>query len=58
MIIFALVMLALAALFATAPMTWLLMLFAGNVGFAQYGFWDLLPGGAILAALVCRGDDD
>jgi hypothetical protein len=46
------------AIIAAAPMTWLLMLFAGNVGFAQFGFWDVLPGGLILAALCSPSKDD
>jgi len=33
-------------------MTWLLMLFLGNVGLTTLGFWACLPGGLILAALL------
>lgn len=57
MIIAGIFMIILWALIAAAPMTWMLMLFAGNVGFAHLGFWDVLPGGLILAAL-CKGSDE
>ena len=51
MIVLGIFFLIVWAVFASAPMTWMLMLFAGNVGFAHLGFWDVLPGGLILAAL-------
>ena len=33
---------------ATFPATWLLMLFLGNLGATQVGFWGALPAGILL----------
>jgi len=35
-------------LIATFPATWLLMLFLGNLGATQVGFWGALPAGILL----------
>ena len=53
-------MIVLTALLAVAilvfllalPTTWVAMLFLGNIGFSQYGFWDILPGIIAIKALL------
>jgi hypothetical protein len=37
---------------ATFPATWLLMLFLGNAGLAQLGYWAVLPLGILVSALI------
>ena len=37
-----------AAIIAAFPATWLLMLFLGNIGVTQVGFWGALPAGILL----------
>ncbi len=37
-----------AAVVASFPATWLLMLFLGNLGITQIGFWGALPAGILL----------
>ena len=37
---------------ATRPATWLLMLFFGNVGLVQLGYWGVLPLGILVSALI------
>jgi hypothetical protein len=37
-----------AAIVASFPATWLLMLFLGNLGATQVGFWGALPAGILL----------
>lgn len=37
---------------ATFPATWLLMLFFGNVGLTQLGYWGVLPLGILASALI------
>jgi len=37
-----------AAVIASFPATWLLMLFLGNLGITQVGFWGALPAGILL----------
>lgn len=46
--IITLLFIVVAAVFASFPATWLLMLFLGNVGLTQVGFWGSLPGGILL----------
>jgi hypothetical protein len=40
-----------AAIVASLPATWLLMLFLGNVG-VLVGFWGALPGGILLTFFI------
>jgi hypothetical protein len=42
-------------LLATFPATWLLMLFAGNVGLRQ-SYWGTLPLGILVSVLLAGGD--
>ncbi|MGI9604373.1 MAG: hypothetical protein ACR2QE_21010 [Acidimicrobiales bacterium] len=42
---------ALIFLIATAPATWLLMLFLGNVG-VHVGYWGTLPMGILISVLL------
>ena len=37
---------------ATFPATWLLMLFLGNVGLTQLGYWGVLPLGILVSAFI------
>ena len=37
-----------AAVVASFPATWLLMLFLGNIGVTEVGFWGALPAGILL----------
>ena len=37
---------------ATLTATWLLMLFFGNVGLVQLGYWGVLPLGILVSALI------
>jgi len=37
-----------AAIIGSFPATWLLMLFLGNLGATQVGFWGALPAGILL----------
>ena len=39
-------------LVATFPATWLLMLFLGNAGLTQLGYWGVLPIGILVSALI------
>ncbi len=43
---------AVVFLVATFPATWLLMLFLGNVGLTQVGFWGALPLGILVSLLI------
>lgn len=36
----------------TLPATWLLMLFMGNVGLTQVGYWGALPLGILVSSLL------
>ena len=36
----------------TFPATWLLMLFLGNAGLVQLGYWAVLPLGILVSALI------
>ena len=36
----------------TFPATWLLMLFLGNAGLVQLGYWGVLPLGILVSALI------
>jgi hypothetical protein len=36
----------------TFPATWLLMLFLGNAGLTQLGYWAVLPLGILVSALI------
>jgi hypothetical protein len=47
----ALVFALIFGLVATFPATWLLMLFAGNVGLAQ-SYWGMLPLGILVSVLL------
>lgn len=47
----ALVFIILAAIVASFPATWLLMLFLGNVGL-HLSFWGALPGGILLTLFI------
>lgn len=47
-----LVILALVVVIGSFPATWLLMLFLGNVGLTQVGFWGALPAGILLTFFV------
>lgn len=40
------------AFIAAAPFTWALMLFLGNLGLAEMGYWACLPGGALIGVLA------
>jgi hypothetical protein len=44
----AFILIILAAVLASFPATWLLMLFLGNLGVSQVGFWGALPAGILL----------
>jgi hypothetical protein len=37
---------------ATFPATWLLMLFLGNAGLVQLGYWGVLPLGVLVSAFI------
>jgi hypothetical protein len=39
-------------LIGTFPATWLMMLFFGNVGLTQLGYWGVLPLGILVSALI------
>ena len=43
---------AVVFLVATFPATWLLMLFLGNVGLEQVGYWGCLPMGILISSLL------
>lgn len=44
----ALLMIVVVAVVGSFPATWLLMLFLGNMGATQVGFWGALPAGILL----------
>jgi MFS-type transporter involved in bile tolerance (Atg22 family) len=44
----ALLLIIIAAVVGSFPATWLLMLFLGNLGATQVGFWGALPAGILL----------
>ena len=44
----ALLLIIVAAVVGSFPATWLLMLFLGNLGATQVGFWGALPAGILL----------
>ena len=48
----ALVFFALVVVIGSFPASWLLMLFLGNVGLTQVGFWGALPAGILLTLLI------
>ena len=50
----ALALLFLVFLIATFPVTWLLMLFFGNVG-AQLSYWAVLPLGVVISLIIGAG---
>jgi hypothetical protein len=50
----ALVLLFLVFLIATFPVTWLLMLFLGNVG-AHISYWGTLPLGTVVSLIIGAG---
>ena len=53
------ILIALAILVVMSfPMTWLSMLFLGNVGLTQVGFWGALPLGIILTLVLGAGASD
>lgn len=43
---------AVIAFVVAAPFAWLVMLFLGNLGRTDMGFWACLPGGGLVGALV------
>jgi len=43
---------AIVFLVATFPATWLLMLFLGNAGLTQLGYWAVFPLGILVSALL------
>jgi hypothetical protein len=50
----ALVLLFIVFLVVTFPVTWLLMLFLGNVG-AHIGYWGTLPLGTVVSLIIGAG---
>lgn len=52
MIIAGLLAIAVIVFILALPTTWLAMLFLGNIGLTELGFWDLLPGIIALKALL------
>ena len=50
--IIALLIAAVVTVVASFPATWLLMLFLGNVGLTQIGFWGALPLGILVSFLL------
>ena len=44
----ALLLIIVFAIIGSFPATWLLMLFLGNLGATQVGFWGALPAGILL----------
>jgi hypothetical protein len=50
--IIALIVVAVVTIVASLPATWLLMLFFGNVGLTQIGFWGALPMGILVSLLI------
>jgi hypothetical protein len=44
----AIIFIIFAAIIGSFPATWLLMLFLGNLGATQVGFWGALPAGILL----------
>lgn len=50
-----LVLLGLIVVVGSFPASWLLMLFLGNVGLAEVGFWGALPGGILITFFVAGG---
>jgi hypothetical protein len=50
----ALLLLAIVFLIVTFPVTWLLMLFLGNVG-ANLSYWGTLPLGVVVSLLIGAG---
>ena len=44
----ALLLIIIAAVIGSFPATWLIMLFLGNLGATQVGFWGALPAGLLL----------
>ena len=50
--IIALLVVAAVTVIASFPATWLLMLFLGNVGLTQVGFWGVLPLGILVSLLI------
>jgi hypothetical protein len=49
------ILIILAAIVASFPATWLLMLFLGNLGATQVGFWGALPAGILLTFFFAGG---
>jgi hypothetical protein len=50
--IIALIIVAVVTVVASFPATWLLMLFLGNVGLTEVGFWGVLPLGILVSLLI------
>ena len=50
----ALLLLAIVFLIATFPVTWLLMLFLGNIG-ANVSYWGALPLGIVVSLVIGAG---
>lgn len=50
--VIALLIAAVVTVVASFPATWLLMLFLGNVGLTQIGFWGALPLGILVSLLI------
>lgn len=50
--IIALIIVAVVTVVSSFPATWLLMLFLGNVGLTQVGFWGALPLGILVSLLI------
>jgi len=48
----AFIFIIIAAVIASFPATWLMMLFLGNVGLTQVGFWGALPAGILLTFFI------
>jgi hypothetical protein len=48
----ALVVLFFVVVIGSFPATWLLMLFLGNLGVTQIGFWGALPAGILITFFI------
>ena len=50
--IIAFLVLIVVTIVASFPATWMLMLFLGNVGLTEVGFWGVLPLGIVVSVLI------
>ena len=50
--VIALLLVIVVTVVASFPATWLLMLFLGNVGLTELGFWGVLPLGILVSLLI------